>query len=375
MDEALDNLVMYALIKQKSSNNPEQGKVYWIHPLVRRWVQDANSDGKSLVLETDKTQLRKLRTSGYHQALSLVGCSLKTRYDNREACEWGFERRNMTHILLCLDTYIPECDFAAAGEAVSTTKVALALANFSGLMWYWGEFTKSGDMAMLSVGLYKRLMPANPPRNLEAEMLLAKQNLIMAIVSWGGLTDRELLEEALSRQRQLLAPGDAHLLWTESLKAEESALEGRIDEALDQYKQCLGRIAEALDPGHPVNMATIYNLALLYDRIGNQTEAEKLYEQSVKLYLRHRGPNHQDTHIVLRNVAAVRGRSGNPDGELECLKIVVEGSEATYGLANQNTIEVLRLLEGWYQRHGRESEAKFLSQKILEGERILAAAS
>ncbi|KAK0705667.1 hypothetical protein B0H67DRAFT_389195 [Lasiosphaeris hirsuta] len=61
---AIDNLVIYALVKQKSSNNLEQEKVYWIHPLVRHWVQDADLHGKSMTLQTDKASLQKLRTRG-----------------------------------------------------------------------------------------------------------------------------------------------------------------------------------------------------------------------------------------------------------------------------------------------------------------------
>ncbi|KAK0705668.1 hypothetical protein B0H67DRAFT_649976 [Lasiosphaeris hirsuta] len=167
----------------------------------------------------------------------------------------------MTHISLCLDTYMPACDFET-DEAAATAKTALALTNFSGL---------------------KRLMPENPPRDLEKEMLLAKQNLVDVNTS-------------------------------ESIMAYQLDLEGRDDDAIDQYKRCVAKNAEALDPKHSVNMATIHNLANCYDENDRLTEAKKLFDQSLELY-------HQDTHVVLRNIAYIRRRSSDPEGELECLKM------------------------------------------------------
>ncbi|KAI1165816.1 hypothetical protein F5B18DRAFT_130419 [Nemania serpens] len=174
LEDAIDNLVMYALLKRKSSTAPEEGETYWIHPLVRHWAQDAAYDGESVVLETDSTRLQKLHNKGYLQAIALVGCSLNTRGKHREECEWSFERRNMTHISLCLDTYIPEYDFGA-DEAAATHKVALALASFAGFNVYWNDIDACATNAELSVNLYRKLMPAESPQNLEVEMLRATQ--------------------------------------------------------------------------------------------------------------------------------------------------------------------------------------------------------
>jgi hypothetical protein len=332
-----------------------------------------------MVLETDETRLQQLRTKGSLQAISLVGCSLKTRYDNREVYEWSYERRNMTHILLCLDTHFPPMGNLAIDEVVhmATAKLPLALNNFSGLKYYWGEYYTSDKYAKLSIDLYKRLMPENPPQDLEEEMLLAKQNLVGVNLLRRQRTTRELralLEETLARQGQLLALGNAHLLWSESLMARQLDLGGRKDEALEQYKRCVANNAKWLDPKHPVNMATISNLAFFHNQNGHQVEAKELYDQSLGLYLEHRGQNHQDTHIVLRNIADVRRRSGDPEGELECLKMVAKGSEESCGLSNRDTMYDLHELEIWYQMHSRKSEAQDLRQKILEAERILSAA-
>ena len=100
-------------------------------------------------------------------------------------------------------------------------------------------------------------------------------------------------------------------------------------------------MAEALGSEHPAYIATLYNLALSYDSIGDWVNAAKLYTQSVELYLKHRGPGHQDTHIVLHNVSTFMAQNGDYESELKYLKIVAEGSEATYGLANENTLRSL----------------------------------
>ncbi|KAI3319877.1 hypothetical protein HD806DRAFT_525190 [Xylariaceae sp. AK1471] len=341
LDDAIDYLVVYALMKRKRSTNAEDDETYWIHPLVRDWARDMDYDGKSVTLETDETRLWRLHNNGYLQAIALVGCSLNTRYDNRDEYEWNFERRNMTHISLCRDTYIHEC------------RSALALCNFAGFDHYWDNPHASATHAELSIKLYKKLIPADPPRDLEAEMLLAMQRLMSVHINrLGRVTDR-------------------------SLMAGELDLEGRQDEALDQYRQCLENIEMALDPGmrkNSINMATVHNLACFYEKIGDQKNALKLYDHSVKLYLKHRGPNHQDTHIVLDNIARVMGRSGRIEEELEYLKVVARGSEATYGLANWATIVALYRLRSWYQQRGPSSEAdaEAVAKKINEGEKILA---
>ncbi len=89
-------------------------------------------------------------------------------------------------------------------------------------------------------------------------MLLAMQQLISVHINRiGQETNRVLLEKTLSRQRQLLAPNNAQLLWTESLTASELAIQRKQD--------------KVLDPGHPVNIATVYNLACFYNAISNET--------------------------------------------------------------------------------------------------------
>lgn len=363
---------MYALVKRKSSTVLEEGEIYWIHPLVRHWAQDAAYDGESMVLETDGHRLRKLHNNGYLQAITLVGCSLVTT-DHREVCEWNFEQRNMTHISLCLDSYIPEYDFGA-DEAAATAKAALALYKFSVLNILRNDVDAAVTSCELSVNLFRRLMPADPPPKLETDMLMAMQQLVSIHVNWLGRTKRELLDEILSRQRRLPAPSDSDLLWTESLLARELKLEGRGDEALAQYKRCLEKVEIALGPGDNLYVTTIHNLARLYEDMHDEVNARKLYDQSAKLCLERLGLNHIGTNIILKSIANFMRRSGDVERELEYLNIVASGSEAIYGLANLITINDLRQLHSWYERQGLSSEAdaKAVNEKIIKGEGILA---
>jgi tetratricopeptide (TPR) repeat protein len=211
-------------------------------------------------------------------------------------------------------------------------------------------------------------------------MLLAKQALIDVYVQWNRLdTNPEdvqaFIEETLSRQRQLLAPTDAHLLWTECLKASDLAYRGKVDEAVSQYERLVEQLGKALHPGHPINMAAIHNLGNFYWWAGDRANAGKQYEQSMKLFLEYEGPNYLDTQIVVDTVSQFRHETGDLEGELECLKILAEGSEATYGLANRVAIAALSRLELWYRRAGRTDEAEAITEKINEGERMLEDAN
>ncbi|KAJ4288641.1 hypothetical protein N0V90_011878 [Kalmusia sp. IMI 367209] len=382
LEDSLNELVQYAMMKRIStkdySKESSEDIMYWIHPLVRDWFQETYLDGESFVLEKDLKQLHKLRTDGALKATILIGCSLKTSPDTREACDWGFERRNMTHIALCLDTYVKGLDFEV-NEAVATREVALALANFGRLKFCWGEYFESSEMLKLSIRLYERLLPAQTTREVEKELLLAKQYLSSVYINRDRLDSdpedvEKLLDELLSRQRQLLEPTDADLLWTEALKARNLAFRGRDDEALDQYTQCVEKTRKYLDPGHPVNLSTIHSLAVYYDEKGESINAEKMYRESLELDLKYRGPNHQDTLIAFNNIAIFRRLNGDFEGQLECLKRAAEGSEATFGLAQWDTISAMRRLEDWYRQADQHVEADVVRAKIEEGERVLGNA-
>lgn len=321
-----------------------------------------------MVLETDSTQLQKLHNNGYLQAIALVGCSLNRMFDKDES-DWQFERRNMTHISLCLDTYIRRCDFEA-DEAAATARVAYALSNFSLLNYAWNDDHASATNAELSVNLFRKLMPAEPPQSLELPMLMAMEQLLGVRITRLELPSRTLLEETLSHQRQLLEASDARLLWTESLMAEELNLEGRQNEALDHYKRCLEEMGKVLGPEHPASVMTVHNVARLYNKMGDKANALKFSNQSVKILLEDLGPNNPATQGALRNLAIFLRESGDAEKELECLDIVARGSETVYGLANRNTIGDLRELYYCYERQGRsdEAEAKAVNEKIIEAE-------
>ncbi|KAJ8108706.1 hypothetical protein ONZ43_g6345 [Nemania bipapillata] len=387
LEEAIDHLAMFGLIKRKAFTNVDDDHIYCIHSLVRHWAQDAKYDGESVALETDKARLQKLHNSGYLEAIILIGCSLNAESENREEREWNFERRNMTHISLCLKKYIPGYDFEA-NEAGVTVKVAEALYKLTRFSRFWGDDITSVTNGQLTVSLYKMLMPENPPRDLQEKMLLAMQHQVSVCLQEhvqeyiGGkpasqahyLNIRALLEETLSRQRQLSEPSDTSLLWTECLMARQLTLEGVHGEALVQYKQCLEKTAKFLHPGHSLNGAIMNELALLYEKIGDEETARKLFDELAMLCLKYRGPNHQYTHASLFNLTRVLQRTGDLAKELECSKILAKGMEATFGPASVKTLKVLRLLRDCYKRQGEPSEAdvEAITEKIKEGERLIA---
>ncbi|KAI9765583.1 MAG: hypothetical protein M1840_007272 [Geoglossum simile] len=377
LDDALDNLVMYALVKRKHSN-AVKGDIFSIHPLIQRLVRETDIEGNSVVLVTKSEQRERLRRAAELKAISLVGCGLKTTYDNREACEWAFERRNMGHISLCLEKYLPECDRELL-DGVADKKLAKALTNFAGLKFYWGEYSDSQRMVKRSIEIYERTLPGGGDPNLEAELLMAKQQLLGIWI--GRHVNRNmrevgrLVDETLSRQSAILQPDDVHLLWTQSMNASHFAHSERKREAVKLFRECMEKNQKALQPGDPVNMATINNYALLCCDLGMEEEATQLHEKSKKLYLQHRGANHQDTHIVLKNIASFKANRGDDEGALECYKIVAEGSESTYGLANRDTLEALRILAHQHRRSGCKEEAVQVERKIAKGRKILEDAS
>ncbi|KAJ8059468.1 hypothetical protein OCU04_011129 [Sclerotinia nivalis] len=110
------------------------------------------------------------------KAISLIGQGLKTRYDNREAREWAFERENVVHISLCLDVYLPECEEElTSGQVIHD--LAKVLGNFAGFRYYWAEYDSLQHFHERSIKTYETTLSAVQDPELEEKLHRQKREL------------------------------------------------------------------------------------------------------------------------------------------------------------------------------------------------------
>jgi tetratricopeptide (TPR) repeat protein len=373
LDDAIDDLVKYALAKRKSLiTSSGKSRSLWIHPLVQIWARESYSKGNSIFLVRELEFLAQLRMEGARRAVCLIGNGLRSQLHDRGSSEWIYERETMVHLRICYDEYIP--NYIMRGDDSADKRLAFAVWKLGGLKLFWGEYRLAADLLRKSIGWYEKLLSEDP--EVEVDMLLVKQHLSLIYICRDKL-DRTpeqievLINETALRQKVLLGELDPNTLWSLSLKASWLFHQGYLSESIILFERCMENNQKVLKPGDPINMANIHNLAFAYEGVGENNKALELYEQSLALYQKYRGLNHQDTLIVLGNIADWRTSLGNLKGACECRQLVVQGYEATFGLANSNTLEAITRLRRVYLTMKQFGKALQVTEKFLEGWKIL----
>lgn len=386
LEDALDTLVVYSLIKPKAekgekaetASTSNEDRTYALHPLVQLWAQETIFDGRSVELVKDRAQREKLHKGGELMAFTLVGCGLKnTNSGYRTSADWIFERRNMAHINLCLERYLETCKQEVFARRLLDAAVARALYRFSRFHYYWGNNTAWGETLKLSITVYEMALKETNSTRLEEELLNAKQMLIMYWRYDAFPADVEvesMFDEVLKRQTAILKPESLVLLHTYILKADYLHVTHRLNEALEKYKMCMEKLetAEGIGEDHTLYMMIVGSLALVYGKLGQLEQAATFFERSVDLHEKYHGLNHINTCIVLENMARFKAERGAAVAASEYQERAVRGMEAIYGPANKNTLSPLNHLAKMYRDAGRYEKAEETEKKLKEARRMLS---
>jgi hypothetical protein len=139
LDDTIDDLVKYALVKRKAlQTSMGEIKSLWIHPIVQVWARESYCQEGNVILARDPKQVTQLRKEGARKAVCLIGSGLKTEYYERGPNEWIYERENMTHLRMCFDEYIPY--YITGHDDVADESLAFAVRKLAGLKVYWSEY-------------------------------------------------------------------------------------------------------------------------------------------------------------------------------------------------------------------------------------------
>ncbi|KAA8893190.1 hypothetical protein FN846DRAFT_980026 [Sphaerosporella brunnea] len=375
LDDAIDDLVRYALMKCKASATGGGGKrrSFWIHPLVQHWAKHSYSESKSVVLEKDPSRVAQLLKEGSRSTVCFVASSVVE--NDRGSDEWIFERENMAHFRLCYDDYIPRYITAPGNEDIVDERLALALRRFGRLRCAWSEEVWAEGLLLESVRLYYRLLPATA--DIEVALLQTKMTLAELYLchEFGCSIENIglLIDETVLGLRLLLGEFHPDALWSMTLKATHLAEIGWNDEGVELFQKCLENNEKALPPGHPYIFNTMSDLAMLHHLLGNADQALELSIRAFEQCEMSHGVNHPKALLLLRVVAEMHRRSGDFDKACECFQRVAKGLEATFGVANKTTLSVIGSLREAYCLTGRFEEALWETERYLEGWRVLRA--
>jgi CHAT domain-containing protein/uncharacterized RDD family membrane protein YckC/Flp pilus assembly protein TadD len=176
-------------------------------------------------------------------------------------------------------------------------------------------------------------------------------------------------ERALALARQAFGPANPATLASLNNLAVLYEKQGRYDEAEQLQKEALEEELATLGPERPSTLISKNNLAGVYRAQGRYNEAERLYKEALEGQRRVLGPTHSDTLASLNNLAMVYRAQGRYGDAERLYKEALEEERRVLGSAHPTTLTSLGNLAEVYQAQGRYGDAEPLYKKALEEER------
>jgi len=164
-------------------------------------------------------------------------------------------------------------------------------------------------------------------------------------------------EYAFKIRKKLLGEKDPNTLASLNNLAAIYQASGRLNEALPLYEQGYRLRKEVSGAKHPETLTSLNNLALIYQASGRLNEALPLYEQGYSLSKQVLGAKHPDTLTSLNNLAFIYQAIGRLNEALPLLEEGYSLSKQVLGAKHPQTLGSLNGLAFIYQALGRLNEA------------------
>ncbi len=148
--------------------------------------------------------------------------------------------------------------------------------------------------------------------------------------------------------------------------------QGKFAKAVPLAKQVLAARERVLGKEHPDTLASVNNLAVLYQAQGRYGEAEPLLKRALKTEERVLGKEHSSTLQSVNNLAALYQAQGRYREAEPLCKRALEARERMLGKEHSSTLQSVNNLAALYQAQGRYREAEPLHRRVLKvRERVL----
>ena len=140
--------------------------------------------------------------------------------------------------------------------------------------------------------------------------------------------------------------------------------QGRYQDGITLAQEVV-KLRESVLGDHPQTATALNNLALLYGTVGRYSEAELLYERSLRIRETQLGSEHLDTATSLNNLAELYRETGRYAEAEPLYHRSLAIREAQLGTAHPDTATSLNNLAALYQSMGRYGESEQLYQQAL----------
>jgi tetratricopeptide (TPR) repeat protein/CHAT domain-containing protein len=180
-------------------------------------------------------------------------------------------------------------------------------------------------------------------------------------------TDARLAREHVARLRGLSADDRGALREATKDNRDFARLfsAGKYDDAMQIATTVLNVRQRVLGPEHRETATSLNNLAAVYDRKGNNAEAESLYRQALKIYQKSLGEDHPDIVTSLNNLAVLYHRQGNYSAAEPLYKRALKICEKVKGPEHPETATGLNSLAVLYDQQRNYAAAEPLYQRAL----------
>ena len=92
---------------------------------------------------------------------------------------------------------------------------------------------------------------------------------------------------------------------------------------MTSLKEALELKKMVIEPNHPSIAVTIGNIAVMYCKLGQYSDALKSFNESLKLYKETHPSNHHLIALQVCNIASVCGKLGNDKTFTEISKVIL----------------------------------------------------
>jgi len=131
---------------------------------------------------------------------------------------------------------------------------------------------------------------------------------------------------------------------------------GRFSEAEDYYLECASIVEASVGPEHPELAQTLYNIGLLYERLG-RPEADSMFERALLIRKNSVGPNDPNFLDTIQSLADLYARRERYDDAAQLLALVLSIKESLLGNSHVDVAEVLVRLAAVYSAQGLLAQA------------------
>jgi CHAT domain-containing protein/Tfp pilus assembly protein PilF len=194
----------------------------------------------------------------------------------------------------------------------------------------------------------------------ELEERLETKGILAA--EWGEI--EAILKEALGTDFKDSSK-DLYNLAVLYFEAKRSSAQGNYKVSIGKWEAIVASLEKKLGDIHPVLATSLHNLAQLYARQGQITEATSLYQRSILISRRLHGEDSVETLPSLLDLSSLYETQGRYGEAYELMAVATNIAETKLGSSHRFTITGLSNLASLHFANGRLREAEKLYLRVV----------